>query len=54
MTSNMKREMTQEYLKSRLKNYKAQSANSKLANLQTEMEYAPKTPKLATTIREKW
>ena len=29
MTSNMKRVMTEEYLKSRQKSYKAQSANSK-------------------------
>ena len=45
--------MTKEYLKSRLKNYKAQSANSKLASLQTEMEYEPKTSKIATMRREK-
>ena len=42
-----------EYLKSRLKNYKVQSANSKLASLQTEMEYEPKTSKIATMKREK-
>ena len=41
------------YMKSRLKNYKAQSANSKLASLQTEMEYEPKTSKIATMRREK-
>ena len=52
-TLNMKREMTKEYLKSRLKNYKVQSANSKLASLQTEMEYEPKTSKIAATRREK-
>ena len=40
------------YLKSRQKNYKAQSANSKQANLQTAMEYVPKTSKIATTRRE--
>ena len=38
---------------SRLKNYKAQSANSKLASLQTETEYEPKTSKIATMRREK-
>ena len=54
MTSNMKRVMTEEYLKLRQKSYKAQSANSKQANLQTAMEYVPKTSKLATTRREKW
>ena len=48
-----KREMTKEYLKSRLKNYKVQSAYSKLASLQTEMEYEPKTSKIAATRREK-
>ena len=52
-TLNMKREMTKEYLKSRLKNYKVQSANSKLASLQTEMEYELKTSKIAATRREK-
>ena len=52
-TLNMKREMTKEYLKSRLKNFKVQSANSKLASLQTEMEYELKTSKIATTRREK-
>ena len=52
-TMNMKRRMTKEYLKSRLKNYKVQSANSKLASLQTEMEYEPKTSKIATMKREK-
>ena len=49
---NMKRKMTKEYLKSRLKNYKVQSANSKLASLQTEMEYELKTSKIATMRRE--
>ena len=44
--------MTKEYLKSRQKNYKAQSANSKLASLQTAMENEPKTPKIATTPDE--
>ena len=34
--------MTEEYLKLRQKSYKAQSANSKQANLQTAMEYVPK------------
>ena len=53
MTSNMKRVMTEEYLKLRLKSYKAQSANSKKAKPQTAMEYVPKTSKLATTRREK-
>ena len=52
-TLNMKWGMTKEYLKSRLKNYKVQSANSKLASLQTEMEYELKTSKIATRIREK-
>ena len=52
-TLNMKRKMTKEYLKSRLKNYKVQSANSKLASLQTEMEYELKTSKIAATRREK-
>ena len=37
-TLSMKRKMTKEYLKSGLKNFKVQSANSKLASLQTEME----------------
>ena len=41
------------YLKSRLKNYKGQSASSNLANLQTEMEYELKTSKIVTTRREK-
>ena len=50
-TLNMKREMTKEYLKSRLKNFKVQSANSKLASLQTEMEYVLKTSKIATMRR---
>ena len=53
MTPNMKCVMAKEYLKLRQKNYKAQSANSKQANLQTAMEYVPKTSKLATTRREK-
>ena len=35
MTPNMKLVMTKEYLKLRQKNYKAQSANSKQANLQS-------------------
>ena len=39
--------------KSRQKNYKAQSANSKLASLQTAMEYEPKTSKIVTMRREK-
>ena len=52
-TLNMKRKMTKEYLKSRLKTYKVQSANSKLASLQTEMEYELKTSKIATMRREK-
>ena len=52
-TLNMKRKMTKEYLKSRLKNFKVQSANSKLASLQTEMEYELKTSKIATMRREK-
>ena len=52
-TLNMKRRMTKEYLKSRLKNFKVQSANSKLASLQTEMEIELKTSKIATTRREK-
>ena len=41
------------YLKLRQRNYKAQSANSIKANLQTAMEYEPKTSKLATMRREK-
>ena len=52
-TLNMKRRMTKEYLKSRLKNFKVQSANSKLASLQTEIEYELKTSKIATMRREK-
>ena len=52
-TLNMKRRMTKEYLKSRLKNFKVQSANSKLASLQTEMEFELKTLKIATMRREK-
>ena len=52
-TLSKKRVMKKEYLKSRLKNYKGQSANSNLANLQTEMEYELKTSKIATTRREK-
>ena len=48
-----KRVMKKEYLKSRLKNYKGQSASSNLANLLTEMEYELKTSKIATTRREK-
>ena len=53
-TLNKKREMTKEFLKSRLKNYKVQSANLKLASLQTEMEYELKTSKIAVTRRERW
>ena len=53
-TLSKKRVMTKEYLKSRLKNYKVRSANSKLASLQTEIEYELKTSKIATTRREKW
>ena len=52
-TLNMKRKMTERYLKSRLKNSKGQSAISKLASLQTEMEYELKTSKIATMRREK-
>ena len=52
-TLNMKRKMTKEYLKSRLKNFKVQSASPKLASLQTEMVYELKTSKIATTRREK-
>ena len=52
-TLSKKRVMKKEYLKSRLKNYKGQSANSNLANLQTEMEYELKTSKIAVTRREK-
>ena len=48
-----KRVMKKEYLKSRLKNYKGQSASSNLANLLTEMEYELKTSKIVTTRREK-
>ena len=50
---DMKRKMTKEYLKSRLKNHKVQSANKKLASLQTEMEHELKTSKIAVTRREK-
>ena len=45
--------MTKEYLKSRLKNFKVQSANSKLTSLQTEVEYELKTSKIAAKRREK-
>ena len=52
-TLSKKRVMKKEYLKSRLKKYKRQSASSNLANLLMEMEYELKTSKIATKRREK-
>ena len=52
-TLSKKRVMKKEYLKSRLKKYKRQSASSNLANLLMEMEYELKTSKIATKRRGK-
>ena len=52
-TPNKKRVMKKEYLKSRLKKYRPQSASSNLANLQMAMEYELKTSKIATKRRGK-
>ena len=52
-TPSKKRVMKKEYLKSRLKKYRRQSASSNLANLLMEMEYELKTSKIATKRREK-
>ena len=52
-TQSKKRVMKKEYLKSRLKKYRRQSASSNLANLQMAMEYVLKTSKIAVKRREK-
>ena len=52
-TPSKKRVMKKEYLKSRLKKYRRQSASSNLANLQMAMEYVLKTSKIAVKRREK-